>query len=566
MSHPTLGVRYFTAREQLSRVMRGVDHLARETATPLAHRLPLVEDPEADDQPFLFVACGEVNCGRSSFLNALLHAPELCPVSELPQNQPIRHYVHGPEAQDLGVGPHLQRCLRPQLLLRRYEVVDTPGIRPDKDNHLLDQIRLMERADLIFCVLPVTNPWSAATWNFMAGLAPSLRDRVVLIIQQIDQREPADIAVMRDHLTDLTTKKLDYHPPLFAVSARRELGGEESGFDALRRHINRHLEQLDSRRERLGGWLREAEGALSRVEERIEEQARRLREQDEFLAGIEDEIHDMRESFLRRLPHHLIDVAETFEKEAGRVSRLLHRRLGALPSLIRLISGERTAPTIEKLLIEHIQAAVERIAEQDSGEVVESCSEHWQQLEQRILADMGIRLTSESPIGETLSASRERFIRQLRHAAEMGINNLKVRHQLEKEIRTRNLKLKSFAVSGLVLVLAGAVCGILEFTLAPWLLIGGGAVFLSLGALAAWVSRRRILLDFREHLQDTCGAFAHTMEGDFEQALQVVFRDYAGALSQIREHFAREKLAIEPRQKAWQHCFLSLKTIEQELG
>lgn len=565
MSHPTLAVRYFRSREQLSRVIKGVDELAHDTATELESPLPLRGNAVDDDPPYLFVACGEVNCGRSSFLNSLLQIPELCPVSDLPQNQPLRHYYFGSQQEDKQVQPGVQQCLRPLPLLRCFEVVDTPAIRTDHATPSPEWLELMTKADLVFCILPVTNPWSAATWNFMAAIDAPLRDKVVLVIQQIDQREPADIAVMRNHLSDLIGKKLDYRPPLFAVSAKLEQESGTGGFGPLHQHINQQLEQLPDRRERLRGWIADAERALARIEDRIEEQSRRLREQDQFISGIEEEIHEMRESFILRLPHHLIEVAETFEEQAARVSRLLWHRLGALRSLIRLISGERTAIAIEALFIEHIQTAVEKVAEQDSSEVVESCSEHWHQLEHRILEQMGIQLTAESPIGERLEASRSQFVQQLRHAAELGINNLKVRHQLERELRDRNLKLKAFAFTGLSLILAGAICGIQELAWAPWILLATGGAFLMFGTLAAWVSRRRILRDFREHLQDTCGAFAHTMEGDFEQALQEIFRDYAGALSQVRDRFAREKLAIEPRQKAWQQSFLSLKALEQEM-
>ena len=53
------------------------------------------------------------------------------------------------------------------------------------------------------------------------------------------------------------------------------------------------------------------------------------------------------------------------------------------------------------------------------------------------------------------------------------------------------------------------------------------------------------------------------MAGDFEKALQVVFRDYADSLAHVRDHFAREQMSIEPRQRKWQKCFLTLKAIEQ---
>jgi hypothetical protein len=85
------------------------------------------------------------------------------------------------------------------------------------------------------------------------------------------------------------------------------------------------------------------------------------------------------------------------------------------------------------------------------------------------------------------------------------------------------------------------------------------------GLFAAWRTRSRIVADFRERLLDTCGAFANTMQADYEEALRVFFQDYGDSLGAVRTHLATEKLAIEPRLKQWQELFLTLKAIEQEL-
>ncbi|MDX1680631.1 MAG: GTPase [Akkermansiaceae bacterium] len=560
------GARYFTTRERLSELMRGIASLANDSGSQLDQPLPLTRDPADDDQAFLFVACGEVNSGKSAFLNGLLGAREICPVSDLPQpKQPIRHFRYGASRWDEAQGENLELCERPIGALKNFELIDTPGIVNNSESHSTEFIQALSQSDLIFCVLPVSNPWSPATWNFLLQLAPEFHPKVALVIQQIDQREPADIAVMEGHLLDLASKKLDFLPPIFSVSAHEACAGHPASYRLLHGHIDRHLKALESRQQQLRQWISLAGDALDQIEDQVEGLAGQLREQDRFLQEIEEEINEMRESFIQRLPHHLIDVAETFESQGRWVSKQLHRKLGAFLSLVRVFTGDRTASTTEKVFIERIQAAVEEVADRDSAEVVRNCEEHWHQLETRTKESMGIELTSHTPIEESLRASRDHFISRLRQAAELGINNLKVRHLLEKEIRTRNMALKSFTTMCLLFTLAAAICGILEIPWAPWILLGIAGLFATGGTLAAWVTRRNIVRDFKEHLLDTCGAFAQTMEGDFEKALQVVFRDYADALGDVRNHFAREKMSVEPRQRAWQKCFLTLKAIEQDL-
>jgi hypothetical protein len=178
---------------------------------------------------------------------------------------------------------------------------------------------------------------------------------------------------------------------------------------------------------------------------------------------------------------------------------------------------------------------------------------------------MGVDLNATDPIDATLAAAKTRFVQRLGRAARQGVGNLKVRNQLDKELRRRNLALKSFVFMTLVLTIAGATCGTLNVAWAPVILCGLAALFLTFGVLAAWATRQSITRDFQHRLLDTCGAFASTLHSDYEEALRIVFQDYALSLGKVRTHLAREKLAIEPRLRRWQELFLTLKAIEQEL-
>ena len=178
---------------------------------------------------------------------------------------------------------------------------------------------------------------------------------------------------------------------------------------------------------------------------------------------------------------------------------------------------------------------------------------------------MAVDLGSSGPLEETLAAARTRFVLSLGRAARQGIGNLKVRNQLDKDTRRRNLALKSFTFMMLLLTTAGASCGALGVPWAPAILCGLAAVFLIGGILTAIITRKSITAEFQKRLLDTCGGFASTLRSDYEEALRVVFQDYASSLNAVRAHLAREKMAIEPRLKRWQELFLTLKAIEQDL-
>lgn len=575
MSESTFGERYFASRERLSGVMQGIADLAAETSTDLGDKLPIEEMEQGLGTPFLFVVCGEVNAGKSTLLNGLF-GRELCRVNVLPETHRVYWYRYGNPARDVEVTPLLEERYRPVEILRDFNLVDTPGTNSVEQGHQEITEKFIPAADLVLFVFPVSNPWGAATWDFISRIPHDMLERVAFVIQQADQREPKDIEVILGHMADLSMKRIGQKPKIFAVSGKLAFEAKRSspfardklkasGITVLEDFISRTVCQSPARRKTLETWRGQAASALRAVEDRIEDQTRGISQQGRFLERVEREIDDVRERFVKRLPRHLAGVAEVFETEAVWVTKQLRKRLGALPSIFRLFTGDRTGSEMEAIFIERLQATVEAVAEKDGNELVDECQAHWNDLGDRVQDEMSIDLRSADPVDETLAHARKRFVTRIGRAARQGIGNLKVRNQLDKELRRRNIALKSFTFMTLVLTTAGAVCGALGVPWLPFILCGFAALFLIGGFLTAWITRKSISREFQHRLLDTCGAFASTLHSDYEEALRIVFRDYAGCLGNLRSHLAKEKLAIEPRLKRWQELFLTLKAIEQEL-
>jgi len=569
------GERYFATRERLEEVMRGIAGLAVETATDLGDKLPLAEVEKGLGAPFLFVVSGEVNAGKSSLINGLF-GRDLCRVNILPETDRVLWYQYGTPARDVEVTPMLEERHRPIEFLRDFNLIDTPGTNSIVQGHQEITARFLPSADLILFVFPVTNPWGAATWNFISELSPETLNRVVFIIQQADQREAIDISVILGHVADLSLKRIGHVPPIFAVSGKIAYEAKRatpfaadrlkaSGYPELESFISKRVCDSPERKRALETWRSQAASALRAVEDQIENQTRALNTHGRFLDTIEREIDGIRERFVARLTPHLAGVAEVFETEAIWGSKLLRRRLGVIPSFFRLFVGDRTGPAMESIFIERLQSAVEAVAETDGIEVVEFCRTHWNELGERVKAEMGVELGSSEKLDETLAAAKMRFIHRLGRAARQGIGNLKVRNQLDKDLRRRNLALKSFVFMTLLLTTGGAVCGALGIHWLPAILCALAALFLIGGILTATVTRASITADFQRRLLDTCGSFASTLRADYEEALRIVFQDYATSLTAVRTHLAHEKLAIEPRLRRWQELFLTLKAIEQDL-
>ncbi len=571
MSDFLFGERYFKAREQLSGLMSGIRVLADETSTDLAE---LSEDGEAKPGPFVILVVGEVNAGKSTLINGWF-GHELCPAGALPETHRAKRYRFGSPERCVPVAPLVDHVYRPLGFLRDVEVVDTPGTNSAVDGHQQATAGFLSEADLVFAVFPVANPWSAATWNFISGLPTGVLDRLALVVQQADLREAGDIRVILGHMEDLALKRLGRVPPILPVSGRIALqagchGSNDrsryhaSGYQALEEFISTRVCQCPVRRAELESTRKRAAMALRMVEDRIDSQTRGIHVNSHFIDQVEGEIGAMRGGFVARLPDHLSGIAGVFESEGLWVTRMLRRRMRALPSILRLFSVDVTGAEMEAMFIGRLQSSIRKVAEQDGDEVVAACRGHWQDLGVRVSSAMGIDLDAVESIDEMLAGARKRFVERLAEAAGQGIGSLKVRKQLDKELRRRNLALRSFIIMTMLLTTAGASCGALGVPWVPWVLCALALLFLMGGVLVAWITRRSVSRDFHRRLLDVCGAFAAALRTDYEDALRCVFGDYARSLEKLRLHLARERLAIEPRVQRWQELFLSLKAMEQD--
>lgn len=555
--------------------MAGVASLAEDVGLDPGEFISVDELRGGLCQPYVLGVCGEVNAGKSSLLNALFGVP-ICRSNVVPETKSLTIYIHGERAQDRDGDGGMVWAERELDSLRDFHLIDTPGLNGVDEKTRQAMLRELAGADVIFFTLPVDNPWGAAVWNFLDEMPQGVCEKAVLVIQQADLRDAAALRVIEGHVRDLALKRIGSVPLVFSVSARRALdakrsipvdldGWGESGLRALEDHLSRVVCQSSARWRLLGRWCESAAMALRMIDERMEERARRLGDHSRFLYEIEQEIDVMREQFVKRLPHHLAEVADVFENEAGGVTHELSRRLGVVRSIFRLFTRAKVGRAIERLFAERLKAAVETVADADATEVIVFCRSHWRNLGPRVEAALGISLGGESKMMEAMAKSHDAFVRCLGEAAGEGVDKLSVRRQLDADLRLRNLSLTSFTAATLLLTTAGAVCGALGLPWAPLILCGFAVLFLTGGVIAAWVTRRSITRDHKRALSEACGRFANTLRDDYEDALRIMFREYTQCLGVVREHLVRENVGIEPRQRRWREMFLHLKAIEQEL-
>ena len=101
-----------------------------------------------------------------------------------------------------------------------------------------------------------------------------------------------------------------------------------------------------------------AMAVMQKIEDKIEDQTRRIDRDGRFLEEVEREIDGMRAHTVHKHAQSLGGISEVFQREAREVARMLAERISIGKSFIRVVSGENTALHMESLIQERLQASV----------------------------------------------------------------------------------------------------------------------------------------------------------------------------------------------------------------
>ena len=569
------GERYFATRERLAEVVLGVGQLGRECGEEIVDAATDGSFLNHLRKPFLFVVAGEVNAGKSALINALF-GQELCEVDALPKTNQVHWYRHGEKSKLTEKRPMLAEQARLLDFLRDFEVIDTPGSDATIEGNLAEIERFLPLADLLFFVFPVGNPWCAATWQLVARLPEEQLGKVAFVLQQSDLKEEADLEVILGHMKTLGEQKTGRIPEIFPVSAKLAMEAKQvnpalshvlrkSGLPRLDYFISAKISMNPERRKILKEVSRSTQGVLKKIEGLIEERIDSLDSDQRFLAELENEVDLRREGQATALSERLRGLGDVFFRQGQMATRDLGRRMAITQSLVSLFQQEKLPSEIEKSLMEAVKEAVEKQAETDGVELVQSCRNHWETVEPRIRENLDINPPDFQQETESLGGTRKRFMRRLGRSAKQAVAQLKLRNTLDLQMDLRRMILRRYMTLFLTLFTIAGFFGGLGVAIWPWVFLTLAAGTLGVAAIYSKRSRKALCSDFMERIEDLRQPFADSLADDYKDGVREFYLEYGGLFEIVRRRIADQKLLLEPRKERWNDLFLELKAIDQEL-
>lgn len=569
------GERYFATRQRLTDVVVGVRKLGEKSGADVSNLTDEGDFLKGLRSPFLFVVCGEVNAGKSTLLNGLF-GQDLCKVNVLPETEKVHWYRWGKETKTVETTPTLEERYRPIEFLQDFNIVDTPGTNSIVPGHQPITERFLPVADLLLFVFPVSNPWGAATWQFIARLPPEQLENVAFVLQQADLRSEEDIAVILEHMRTLAEQKTGARPEVFPVSGKMAMEAKKaqpfsaniwrkSGYPALEAFISKRVSRNPERRRVLQEVRDSTQIALRRIEEKIEERTAALDSDERFLRELENEVDVRREGQAKVLSERLTGLGEVFLEQGKNATEILASRMAIPQSFISLFQQETLPTQIEKGLMEAVKEAVEDAASKDGEELVRNCRTHWQTVEPRIKENLEVSAPNFDKETESLSGTRDRFIRRLGRSAKQAVTHLKLRGTLDMQMESRRAVLRRYMVAVLCSLIAAGVFGGLVLHPWPWVGVTIAILFLAAAGVYATKSRNALCKDFIERVEDLRQPFSDSLADDYKEGVREFYVEYGGLFEIVRRRIASQKLLLKPQLERWNDLFLELKAIEQEI-
>ncbi len=475
--------------------------------------------------PFVFVVVGEVNVGKSTFLNALFGA-DFSRTGVTPTTDRIYFFKHGNEVSSTTIAPSVEEVRVPCGFLKDFHIVDTPGTNSIENEHQQITERFVPMADLVVFVFSAMNPWGASAWQFLEKVHRHWMRNVIFVLQQCDLRTPEEIQVITDYMGQLSRQRFNRDFPLFAISAKkaylarssgldRERLLAESGFLALEAHISETVTQSPARMTKLGSALRLAQHVLDQLMHRTSTRLEQVQERkhliDEMQAEREVQVLRTKTKFTAAL-----DVTDRDYREAAMHVVTLADKNFSVRAAFRAIKEDNRLPANLDLRIYQDMLArsgerwhqVASILEDDFKRFEDYISHHWRG---------ELHLTElKNDEGEDVSTeARLHFISKFESAMRRFVLGLKIQETVEPGMMRSRLRARRFP---------WIVAPFMPATAAVWAILGWQAGLI--GAAVTLLTALMLLVILRAGLRHTLRQLADQFD-NARDTLRTILSDQA---------------------------------------
>ncbi|NDJ59592.1 MAG: GTP-binding protein [Chloroflexi bacterium] len=438
---------------------------------------------------YMVVIIGEFNCGKSTFVNALL-GDDLLPMGITPTTEAIEliRYNETPQRQPILREDGIREWGHPNTGAPGVAIVDTPGAGSVFQRHERVAKAFLHRSDLVIFVISAKRAL-AETERLYLELAKNFGKKIIVVINQIDLVGPQERDEVRRYVQRQVKELIDIDPLIFMVSAKQALaaqqgqpaGDDSASLDAVRAHLRGVFGEAPPAKQKLLAQLELGAQVVRQYLQVISEKSSLVTADTDKVRDVQRELSQQAQGLDARLVEARADIDHIFEGLRLRGlnfidTNLSIRRLGRMPS--------REALQIEFMdeVIGHTLRDLTDASSEYVNALIDSSRVYWRGVIERLNQLRELMEQELSGLDAGVFAEQREALQEAIHIAEAELKTYssgRVVSEMQDVFRTN---LSGFATSAAA-ALIGLVVAMLATLGTPGPVIGVGAAAFALPAL-----------------------------------------------------------------------------------
>lgn len=547
-----IGQEYFDLRTNLAVTLRALSVLAPEVGVDADETLILENLASTLKTPFVFVVSGEVNVGKSTFLNALF-GEEFSDTGVVPTTEKILFFKYGQTEKRVPITDTLEEVFVPVEFLKDFHVVDTPGTNSVEVEHQAITERFVPMADMVIFVFSSMNPWAASAWQFLEKVHHHWMKNAIFLLQQCDLRTPEEIDAILDYMKQLCRQRFNREFPIYPVSAKkaflarssgldRERLLAESGFANLEQHISAALAANTSRMGKVRNALSVAQEIVSKLQQQTGTRVSNREEKTKAFDAIESELKSIEGRTNTKLATIIEATVGDFERVADDLLANIHGLLTPGLALKSIASEKRVVHGIDKMMLDTLRKPNQErwdgavaIIEDDVGNAADYLAD-------AVSERLKVQLREDlRPDHFFWSAQKKRLVARVDEMLQRGAEKI----ELEKLLSPTLIKTRKMAAGFSLALVASLVMAIGCAVMGKWTLTAFIAGLGSLLGAALWTTCNQELRRARqiatERMITARTGLWHTMNDQLRGELRTLYDTFNRILQPMREKLQEQE-------------------------
>lgn len=333
---------------------------AREFGANKETRQILKEQIDNINENFLFVIVGEVNAGKSSFVNALLGS-NVCATSHEICTQDVQKIIYG-ETEQLTTNPVDRVITRtyPAEILKQITVVDTPGTNSRELDHQVITERFIPKCNLVLFVFQLDNIHVQSAWDLFRKIKGEWSKKVVFVLTKADRYTPEEQSNYANILRQYAINEHVENPQIYITSSKLEQDGEtaKSGFAPIRSYINQDILQ-DAALNKIIEDIKVIKKLKEDINQEFDLRKQKYSSDFEARERIHGIINSKESLTLANIETLIRKCLNAYDANTERTLQQLHQGIGffsfTYKSIRAAFGGESTKEWLEKINKEHVK-------------------------------------------------------------------------------------------------------------------------------------------------------------------------------------------------------------------